>query len=103
MLRTVTEQHGDSFTLWLHGRLASESVASLEHYWEHLTRYVPHAQVVVVLSDVSSIDAAGENLLERMRRGGTKFVVSDSVVQRVVGRIGGPTGASTGQGAPRAE
>jgi hypothetical protein len=87
MLRIVTEQHGERYTLSLHGRLADEWVPLLDRYWRHLADSVPSARVTAVLSDVSFIDAAGERLLERMWERGVEFEASGCMNRHVVDRI----------------
>lgn len=87
MLRIVTEQHGDRYTLSLHGKLTGEWVGELERYWGSIVNAVPAAIVVVVLSDVSFIDADGERLLERMCVERTSFVTSGCMNRYVVENV----------------
>jgi len=104
MLRIVTEQNGDCFTLSLHGRMAADWVALVEQSWRAIADAVPSAKVTAVLSDVSFIDLQGERLLERMWRQGVQFVVSSGCLNRfVVERIQGrpAAGPLSGQPAPR--
>ena len=89
MLRIVTQQHGDRFTLALHGSVAGEWVSLLDCYWQSLVRSVPSAQVTAELSDVSFIDRDGERLLERMWCGGVELVASGCRNRHVVARIRG--------------
>lgn len=98
MLRIVTEQHGDVYTISLHGKLAGEWVAELGRYWRSIVESVPCAKITAVLLDVSFIDVEGEHLLERMWRSGTKLVASGCMTRYVIDKIQGrpPAGAEGG-------
>ena len=104
MLRVMTEQHGDRFTLSLHGRLAGVWVTEVSRLWESIVDTIPQASVVVCLGDVSFIDHDGEHLLERMYRRGTDIVASGclnrSVVDALKHCVGRP--ASIAAGSPHA-
>lgn len=104
MLRIVTEQHGDLYTISLHGRLAGEWVSLLDSYWRSVADTVATAKFVLTLSDVSFVDGEGERLLERMCRRGVEFVVTGCmnrhVIERVRQRAAGPT-EGTGTDVPR--
>ena len=89
MLRIVTEQRGDHFTLLLHGKVAGEWVPELERYWRSIQDAVPGARVTVAFSDVSFIDGGGEKLVERMWREGTEFIVSGCLIRYLIDRICG--------------
>ncbi len=93
MLRIVSEQQGEIFTISLHGRIAGEWVGLLERYWRGLREKMPSAQVTTVLTDVSFIDAEGERLLERMWRRGVKFVASGCMNRHLIERIQQRSGA----------
>lgn len=99
MLRIVTEQHGDHFTLFLHGRIAGEWVELLERYWLTIADSVPSARVTTVLTDVSFIDTEGERLLGRMWQRGVDFVASGCmnrhVVESIQQRFTGDAGTGT--------
>jgi hypothetical protein len=87
MLRIVTEQHGDIFTISLHGRMAGDWVALLDRYWRSIVDSVPAAKITAVLSDVSFIDTEGERLLERMSQHGVEFVASGCMNRHVIDTI----------------
>ena len=87
MLRITTEQHGDIFTITLHGRVAGAWVALLERSWRLIADSIPSAKITAVLSDVSFIDSAGERLLERMWRHGVEFVASGCMNRHVIDTI----------------
>jgi len=94
MLRIVTDQHGDLWTITLHGKVAGEWVPVLDQCWQGLAATVPSARMTAVLSDVSFIDADGERLLERMSRDRVRLVASGCMnrhlVERIQGRVADP-------------
>lgn len=87
MLRIVTERRGDCYTISLHGRLAGEWVEVLEQSWRSIVETIPSVRIVARLPDVSYIDAAGEQLLERMAKRGVELVASGCMNRYVVDRI----------------
>lgn len=87
MLRIQTEQHGDIFTISLHGRMAGEWVALLDRYWRSIVESVPAAKITAVLSDVSFIDNEGEKLLERMSQHGVEFMAAGCMNRHVIETI----------------
>lgn len=87
MLRIVTEQHDDTYTVSLYGRLAGEWVGLLDRYWQTLLGKVPAAKVTAVLSDVSFIDADGERLLARMWRRGSDIVGCGCMNRHVIEQV----------------
>lgn len=84
MLRIDIEQHGDRFTISLHGSVAGEWVPVLDRYWQGLADSVPSARITAELSDVSFIDADGQRLLERMWRRGVEFMASGCMNRHIV-------------------
>jgi len=87
MLRIVTEQDGDLYTLSLHGRVAGEWVSLLDRYWRGIADWTPSARITVVLTDVSYIDAEGERVLEHMWHHGVEFVTSGCMNRYVIDKI----------------
>lgn len=84
MLRVITKQHGDRYSLELHGMLGGEWVSLLDRHWRSIVGRAPTTQVTVVLSNVDFIDAAGEQLLQKMSDCGVDFVVSGCLNRYVV-------------------
>jgi hypothetical protein len=87
MLRIMTQQGGDGYTLELQGTLRGEWVPLLERHWRALTGDGSSADVTVVLSDVDFIDQDGERLLRRMADAGVEFVVSGCMNRHVVEKL----------------
>jgi hypothetical protein len=95
MLRIVTQQDADTWTLSLHGRLAESWVELLDRQWRALLEAVPAGRVRVLLSDVSFIDGEGQRLLERMSRRGTGLEASSGCMNRyLIARIRARTGTT---------
>jgi hypothetical protein len=76
MLRVITERHGNSYRLDLHGTLGGKWVTVLEQHWRSIMDDVPSAKVTLVLSNVDFIDPDGEQLLRRMGDDNVEFVVA---------------------------
>ncbi len=88
MLRIVTQQDGDTWTLSLHGRLAESWVELLDRQWRSVLEAVPARRVKVLLSDVSFIDGGGQRLLERIWRRGTSLEAASGCMNRyLIARI----------------
>jgi hypothetical protein len=93
MLRVTTRQRGNTYTFELSGVLGGEWVPMLEQHWRATVNGARTAAVVVVLSDVDFIDAAGERLLQAMAEAGAEFVVSGCMNRYVVENLQQPTAA----------
>jgi hypothetical protein len=89
MLRIITEQHGNTFHLDLHGTVGDEGVPILERHWCGILDKVPSAAVNVGLSNVVFIDAQGERLLRRMAQCGVEFNAAGCMNRYVLERITG--------------
>jgi hypothetical protein len=87
MLRVITERHGDSYRLDLHGTLGGEWVSVLEQHWRSIMDHLPSATVTVVLSNVDFIDPDGEQLLQRMVDDDVEFVVAGCMNRYVIDRL----------------
>jgi hypothetical protein len=87
MLRVITDRHGDSYRLDLHGVLGGEWVALLEQHWRAIMRALPAAKVTLVLSNVDFIDRDGERLLQEMAGEGVRFVVAGCMNRYVVDHL----------------
>jgi len=84
MLRVITDRHGDSYRLDLHGTLGGEWVAVLEQHWRSIMDDVPSATLTLVLSNVDFIDPDGEQLLHRMADNDVEFVVTGCMNRYVI-------------------
>ena len=87
MLRVTTRQRGDQYTFELSGSLGGEWVPMLEKHWHATVNGARSPVVIVVLSDVDFIDAAGERLLQLMADRGAEFVVSGCMNRYVIDNL----------------
>ena len=77
--KTPAEMH------WvLQGRLVEPWVSELRTNWKKAYRSRKVCTCVVDLSDVTSVDQAGEKLLRAMSRRGAQFIASGLYIRHVV-------------------
>jgi hypothetical protein len=88
MLRIITERHGNTFHLELHGTVAGESVALLERHWRGI-RNQRWATITVGLSNVDFINHDAEQLFRRMSECGVTFEGGGCLNRYVIERISG--------------
>jgi len=89
MLRIISKQQGTAYRLELHGTIAGEWIAVLEHHWRDVLNAVPSATIAVGLSNVAFIDRDGEELLRRMAERGVKLDGAGLMNRYVIGKISG--------------
>jgi len=68
----------------LQGRLVEPWVSELRTNWKKAYRSRKVCTCVVDLSDVTSVDQAGEKLLRAMSRRGAQFIASGLYIRHVV-------------------
>jgi len=95
MFRVTTEKKRSKVLLTIEGRLAGESVFTLEHCWRELRAASPTEKFNVDLCGVSFIDAAGKTLLKEIHRQGGHLVAQGCLNQETVKEI---TGGAERQG-----
>src|SRR5713226_4605149 len=74
MLRITTQKKRGKVLLTVEGRLAGESVSTLEQCWRELRAASPHEKFNIDLCGVSFIDAAGKTLLKEIHTQGGRLV-----------------------------
>src|SRR5258707_13993882 len=74
MFRVTTQKKRLKVLLTVEGRLAGESVSTLEHCWRELRAASPTEKFNVDLCGVSFIDGAGKTLLKEIYRQGGHLV-----------------------------
>src|SRR6202521_6462804 len=94
MLRITTQKKRYKVLLTVEGRLAGESVSTLEQCWRELRGASPTEKFNVDLCGVSFIDAAGKTLLKEIHRQGGRLVAQGCLNQATVKEI---TGQATGR------
>src|SRR5258708_13325781 len=97
MLRVTTEKKRFKVLLTVEGRLAGESVSTLEQCWRELRAASPTEKFAVDLCGVSFIDAAGKTLLKEIHRQGGHLIAQGCLNQATVKEI---TGAEKGSEQP---
>jgi outer membrane protein len=97
MLRVTTHKKGTKVLLTIEGRLAGDSVSTLEQCWRELRAASPTERFNVDLCGVSFIDAAGKTLLKEIHRQGGRLVAQGCLNQATVKEI---TEAAEGKSEP---
>ena len=89
MFRITTQRKRSKVLLTVEGRLAGESVSTLEQCWRELHGGSPSEKFNVDLCGVSFIDAAGKTLLKEIHRQGGRLVAQGCLNQETVKEITG--------------
>src|SRR3984893_7803891 len=87
MFRITTLKKRCKVLLTVEGRLAGESVSTLEQCWRELHAGSPSEKFNVDLCGVSFIDAAGKTLLKEIYRQGGHLVAQGGLNQETVKEI----------------
>lgn len=89
MFRVTTQKKRSKVLLTVEGRLAGDSVSTLEQCWRELRGASPSEKFNVDLCGVSFIDAAGKTLLKEIHRQGGRLVAEGCLNQATVKEITG--------------
>jgi len=89
MLRVTTEKKRGRVSLNIEGRLAGESVRTLEECWRELRAGSAEEKFQIHLCDVSYIDGAGKALLAKIYEQGAQLVAEGCLNQAIVREITG--------------
>jgi len=84
MLRVEVQDSANTMTLVLQGRLVGEEAVSARSL---MTRYRAGIRLIVDLSEVSFMDASGEDLLSFFARFGAVFIADTSYSQYICERL----------------
>ena len=87
MLRITIQHAPPILTFRLEGRLAGPWVRELEECWQGALADQSKPVLRVDLTEVTSLDAAGQAYLEAMHRQGAEFVAADCLMKAVVAEI----------------
>ena len=87
MLRVTTHKKAGKVLLTIEGRLAGESISTLEQCWRELRAASPTEKFSVDLCGVSFIDAAGKTLLKEIHHQGGRLVAQGCLNQATVKEI----------------
>ena len=87
MIRIETHQTENHLTFKVAGKLCGASVRAFEDCWKAAHLSSPALEEAVDLSDVSSIDKAGWQLLRHMHRDGVRFSAKGLAGQTVLDEL----------------
>ena len=87
MLRITIHDAPPTLTFRLEGRLAGPWVGELEECWRGALAGRREPILRVDLTEVTSIDAAGQACLAALHRQGAEFVAADCLMKAVVAEI----------------
>jgi hypothetical protein len=90
MLRITVQNAPGILTFRLEGRLAGPWVRELEECCRGALANQRKPLLCVDLTEVTSIDAAGQACLAALHRQGAEFVAADCLMKAVVAEITGP-------------
>jgi ABC-type transporter Mla MlaB component len=96
MLRITIHVAPRALTFQLEGRLAGPWVQELEECWRAALASQRKPTLHVDLTELTSIDAAGQASLAAMHRQGAEFVAADCLMKAVVAEITGAPGPDRG-------
>src|SRR5258708_32691460 len=96
MFRVTTQKKRFKVLLTIEGRLAGESVSTLEHCWRELRAAFPTEKFNVDLCGGSFIDAAGKTLLQEIYRQRGPLVAQGSLDQETGKEITGEAVGTSG-------
>src|ERR1700745_3829982 len=83
MLRITTHKKRGKVLLTVEGRLAGESVSTLEQCWRELRASSPNEKCQVDLCGASFIDSAGKTLLKEIHAQGGRLVAAGCLNQQM--------------------
>ena len=89
MLRITIHDAPPTLTFRLEGRLAGPWVGELEECWRGVLASRREPILRVDLTEVTSIDAAGQACLAALHREGAEFVAADCLMKAAVAEITG--------------
>ena len=87
MLRITVNDKPGLLTIRLEGRLAGAWVRALEECWRGTLAKQCEPSLRVDLTEVTSIDAAGQACLAALHRQGAEFLAADCLMKAVVAEI----------------
>src|SRR6202023_1935145 len=87
MLRISTEKKRCKVLLTVEGRLAGQTVPTLEQFWRELRSASPEEKYNVDLCGVTFIDAAGKALLKHIHNQGARLTADGCLNQEIIKEI----------------
>src|SRR5260370_333770 len=92
MLRISTEKQRAKVVLTVEGRLAGQTVPTLEQFWRELRAASPEEKFSVNLCGVTFIDAAGKELLKLIHSQGGRLTADGCLNEAIMREITGSNG-----------
>jgi ABC-type transporter Mla MlaB component len=86
MIRITTHTEAQTVHLILEGKLTGSCVEVLRKCWEQVLSSPP-ATVLVNLTDLTSIDSEGKELLAKIHRLGARLIGSGVMVEAIIAEI----------------
>ena len=90
MLRITVQQQVEPVTLLLEGKLAGPWVDELRAAWSSVRSSIREQRALIVLSELSSVDADGRSLLADIHSGGGVLVGSGLLARALIQEIAEP-------------
>jgi hypothetical protein len=87
MLKIIKHTNGARTVIEAVGPLRQAAVNQMEHYWQRIRWNDPHKPVGLVVTQVSSVDDRGRDLLGRMYQWGVEFVAVGTETAAIVEEI----------------
>jgi hypothetical protein len=87
MMRITVHHAPRALTFRLEGRLVGPWVGELEECWRRALAYHHEPILCVDLTEVTSIDAAGQVCLAALHRQGAEFLAADCLMKAIVAEI----------------
>src|SRR5690348_10730368 len=101
MLRISMQKKRGKVVLTVEGRLAGQTVPTLEQFWRELRAASPEEKFSVDLCGVTFIDAAGKALLKEIHRQGGRLTADGCLNQAIIKEITENIGVSKGETSKR--
>src|SRR5713101_9930384 len=101
MLRISTEKKRGKVVLTVEGRLAGQTVPTLEQFWRELRAASPEEKFSVNLCGVTFIDAAGKELLKLIHSQGGRLTADGCLNEAIIREITGSNGESKRESSKR--
>ena len=93
MLRITVHDHPRTLTFQLEGSLAGPWLRVLEECWQDHRHWQASRSLLLDLTGVTFIDAAGRACLAAMHRQGAEFIAPDCLTKAAVAEITQTTGS----------
>jgi len=87
MLRITVHSEEQATRLVIEGELTEPGVEELRKCWQQVSSLPPPPSVLVNLTDLTSIDSAGKELLAQMHRQGARLIGAGVMIAALIAEI----------------